>query len=1042
MNRLVQSLQDFCRGHLLEEKWLVAPSLRAGHQWVDALTRSGGPVLNIRCVTLRGMALDLAGPTLASRGLRLVSPRGSAVLADGILNRLKRQSPTYLTKLTLTASLAQSVAATINDLRLAGLTPDTLRPDSFTPAEKGVEMATILREYLEALSRMGLVDYAAALDLAAESFTETPNPRFGEAWRLIPEDLELNAKERELLRSFPQDRIVTLDVDRPDALPPVEASATGDLALLRWIREPFKASVKGSNDGSVSLFRAVGESNEIREVFRRCLAGGRPFDDVELLHTDSATYVPLIYEAAARVQPDFSDPADLFVTFEEGIPASYARPGRGLSAWVAWIRGGYLQSTLVTMLHEGLVEPPESALGRSIHERLARLLRSTAIGFGRGRYLPALKQKIRELEARPYRPGSAREDNDNFDEHWEDRREESVAAGRCLRQFVTALIDAAPRQKAPNAEVLQAALIFLDRTAVKADRLDNYAYHALRNQVADLQRYVSVQDGDLSLDVWDWLSLLPEQVRVMGSGPRPGCMHVSSIYSGGHSLRKHTVIVGLDDARFPGAGLQDPVILDRERRNLSDELPTATRRLGKKLRDFAGLLARLRGALTMSYPCRELVDDREIFPSQVILNAYRIISGNSEADFRDLDKALGTPVSFAPRDPEMALDTTEWWLSHTCPAGGVQDAEGILARHFPHLARGNEARTHRDSQEFTVYDGRILNAGADLDPASDSGPVLSASRLEAIGKCPLAYFFGYVLDLEPLEDVTVDPEQWLDAMQFGDLLHEVLHDFVVQVSGRGWPPAYPDDMNELLEMAVAKAVERRETNPAPSEEAFMRQVDRLLQAAEIFLRVEAGSKGITPMFLEAALGMPQSFSPGTALDTSTPLIFTLPGRKTIKVRGRLDRIDRIGDRGSSRYLVCDYKSGSASRYEAADPFNQGRVVQHALYLAMAEARLKQAISSEATVEAFTYFFPGRRDHGLSLEFRSGALSAWPAVVGALCDISASGNFLATNDAKDCPYCDYRQICRDPQRVIAASRRKLDNSINTLLKPMRDLRSRV
>ena len=43
MNRLTTALSDLCRRHLLTEKWLLAPSLRAGHQWLVAVTRGGQP---------------------------------------------------------------------------------------------------------------------------------------------------------------------------------------------------------------------------------------------------------------------------------------------------------------------------------------------------------------------------------------------------------------------------------------------------------------------------------------------------------------------------------------------------------------------------------------------------------------------------------------------------------------------------------------------------------------------------------------------------------------------------------------------------------------------------------------------------------------------------------------------------------------------------------------------------------------------------------------------------------------------------------------
>ena len=57
-----------------------------------------------------------------------------------------------------------------------------------------------------------------------------------------------------------------------------------------------------------------------------------------------------------------------------------------------------------------------------------------------------------------------------------------------------------------------------------------------------------------------------------GLGPRGGCLHVAHVLAGGHSGRPHTFIVGLDDGRFPGVGLQDPILLDEERR-ASPDLP-------------------------------------------------------------------------------------------------------------------------------------------------------------------------------------------------------------------------------------------------------------------------------------------------------------------------------------------------------------------------------------------------------------------------------------------------------------------------------------
>ena len=86
-----------------------------------------------------------------------------------------------------------------------------------------------------------------------------------------------------------------------------------------WLFDP-KKSPDAFDDGSVSLFHGLGESNEVREVFRRILEEKIPFDEVEILVTTVDPYVPLIHEIASSL--------DLPVTFSSGIPVEL-HTGRG-----------------------------------------------------------------------------------------------------------------------------------------------------------------------------------------------------------------------------------------------------------------------------------------------------------------------------------------------------------------------------------------------------------------------------------------------------------------------------------------------------------------------------------------------------------------------------------------------------------------------------------------------------------------------------------------------------------------------------------------
>jgi hypothetical protein len=48
LNRFCKALGELCAAELLSEKWFLVPSLRVGFQWLDAVTRSGQPVIQIR----------------------------------------------------------------------------------------------------------------------------------------------------------------------------------------------------------------------------------------------------------------------------------------------------------------------------------------------------------------------------------------------------------------------------------------------------------------------------------------------------------------------------------------------------------------------------------------------------------------------------------------------------------------------------------------------------------------------------------------------------------------------------------------------------------------------------------------------------------------------------------------------------------------------------------------------------------------------------------------------------------------------------------
>jgi ATP-dependent helicase/nuclease subunit B len=985
LNRLTEQLANICGAQRIEEKWLLAPSMRVGHQWLGAVARAGQPALNVRVKTLKSMALDLAGPAMAQAAAELASDRAGGILLDRVFRRLVSGRLRYLGQLRPSTGLAETLHRSIQAVRLAGLEAEQLDPGRFEVAAKGGEIRLILREYLDELHAHRLVDYAGVLRMAVDRLIGDPDTLPSDVLLLVPEDLRLTVLEEELLKRVPAGRLVRLAVDAPQEQP----AAT------------------------VDMFHALGEVNEVREVLRRALAEGTPWDEIELLFSDADFYGPLIYETlAALLADERAADEELPLTLAEGIACRYSRPGRLLAAWVAWAREGCAQDRLVKMVREGLLVLPGAGEASSM-PRLAAVLRGVAIGAGRERYLVQLDRAIAAAE-RVVPPG---EEDDATEPARASARLEPL---RTVRPLVAALVELSPDAEADARTVLVAARRLLGELARTLTMTDNYAREALVQEIDDLLRWAS-GDEPLGLDAWEWLAALPSETRILGSGPRPGCLHAASITTGGHSGRPRTFLVGLDDGRFPGSGGQDPLLLDAERRAIDSRLPTAAAQLDERILGFRRLLARLRGRVTLSFPGHDLVDDRPQFPSPLLVDVYRALSGNVDATQHDLLAALPEPAAFAPRAPEHAVSATEWWLWRLCGGGPQPGDDELLRAAFPHLAQGQAAERQRASDAFTDYDGRVPEAAAALDPTAERGPVMSSSRLECLGACALAYFFQCGLGLRRPEEFALDASRWLEPPVAGALLHAVFEQFFRTRLERNEAPRLAEHWSELQATLNTAIEEHRRVYPPPNESAFQTQCRQLRQSAWILLAEEeeyCRQTGARPVYLEACLGLAPGT--GTPLDCREPVPVDLGGGLTLRSCGKVDRIDHLGGKD---YAIWDYKTGSAWRYRPGDPFHEGRVVQPALYLSMVARRLKEVVPG-ARVRQFGFFFPSDRERGQRIQWSAEQLADGRRLLASLVGTIRRGAFLATTDANDCKFCPYLTICGDVQAVARASQCKL------------------
>ena len=198
--------------------------------------------------------------------------------------------------------------------------------------------------------------------------------------------------------------------------------------------------------------------------------------------------------------------------------------------------------------------------------------------------------------------------------------------------------------------------------------------------------------------------------------------------------------------------------------------------------------------------------------------------------------------------------------------------------------------------------------------------------------------------------------------------------------GNSWQagkiPSFKRDEARLRELLAAQIAHYRERYPVPSESVFQRQRADLEQTALTFLYEEEQllrRNGNRPVYLEASLGMPAE-EHATPLDTLDPVPVKLPGGRQVRLRGRIDRIDLVGDGAVKTFAIWDYKTGSALDYKPDKPFQQGRILQPYLYVTMVTHRLRETVDPDATVSYFGFFFPGVKAGGNRIPWTK---RSWP-----------------------------------------------------------------
>ena len=1019
MDPFIRQLAELCRSHPTGAKWVFVPSHALGHTLGERLALEGTSWANLRFTTPFGLAVRMAAPFLVERGVD-PSPEGvGPAVVMRLLLELSGGTPAYFRHLADQAKMADALWGAIRELRLAGLTAAELPAVAFASGDKHAELRALLAAYEEHLEANRLADTASVFQEALRHLDVCPiGP--ADVWMELP-GVIWAPLERRFLDELPGRRLDAdaLDVpglDVPQRVAalggrhrPIEPVPTSDSDRLAFLLRPADAPPP-QNDGTVAMFRAGGKEAEVEEVLRRIVAARVPLDQVEVAYT-SSDYAPLFWEKAQR--------HGLPATFESGIPIGLTRPARAFLAFCAWIEGGFSAGGLRRLLQSGdvrvdLEDGPTAG-------QAARLLARSEAMWGRRTYDPALIAL-----AASYRERSAEVE---ADEEIRARYLTRAAQAERLRSWVADLLGLVPDPDADGRvdldPLLTACAAFVERVAAKTSDLDGAATAVLTESFNELRPV-----GHLSRPPAEAFGLIRERVEMITVGSdraRPGHLHVTPLAHAGYAGRLLTFVVGLEEGSVLPTQLEDAVLLDDERQAIHRGLTTSRDRVSEALAAVLSRLAVVGGRVCLSFSCRDLRENRETFPSWLLLQALRLQKPGRELTYEHLNQTLGEPVSAVPTRRELALSAAGWWLANLRGVGRA-GLDAVLAA-FPSLAQGARAEAARQSETFTVFDGFVPPAGPRLDPRV-SGRAVSPTMLERLAGCPFRHFLEHGLGLEPVADAEPDPDRWLDPTVRGSLLHELFARVWRELRERGEQPDPQRHGPRLRELAEARLDELRTLIPPPSERIFEREVRDILRDLELFLRFEAERTDREPVGLEVSFGA--GAVEGEPLAQADPVNIDLGTGLQFRLRGRIDRVDRLLD---GTYDAVDYKTGRYRPDDYDGTFKGGRLLQHVLY-ALAARELLRGVNPQARVAAGSYYFPTARGGGERVIVPQGNPAAVAAVLRDLFELLALGTFVHSPDESDCRWCDFRRACgRDP---MGRSKPKIDHEVNEALNAYRRL----
>ncbi len=1054
------------------EVLVLAPTRHAADDFAWRLCLRQQGVFGMHRFTAAELAGTMATGSLALRELAPLSRLGlEALSARCVFRSLNESSLSYFEPVCEMPGFPRALASTLLELRLARVSPEGLS----TSGKPGRDLALFLSFYEEELEIQSLADVATLFQLAREAVEE------GEANLLGLPLLLLDVSPRSIVE---KEFYRALSARAPAVFATVTAGdkegqaglgsvleletqqldrandAGGGNAIDRIREDLFRPGTiqGGEPDPSFELFSAPGEGRECIEISRRILQAAREgiaFDRVAVLVRNPNVYQSQLEDAfkSAGIPGYFSqgatrpDPAgrallSLLSCASEGVSASrfaeylslgqvppVDESGEPSKAQVPWVQ----PSSELQMVFKSLVEadgsvsdadeadearePPTAespvvagTLRTPLHWE--KLLVDAAVIGGKERWA----RRLSGLEA------ELRLNYEDIEE--EDGRRETVERQlerlRNLKAFSLPLIeflDGLPEQ-ARWSEWLR-ALRHLSSMALRSPE-------PILSVLAELEPMGKVGPVGLS-EVQQVLNERLTRLRPERPDRHYGRVFVGTLAEAQARSFQIVFVPGLAEGIFPGKILEDPLLLDEYRKQVSAELIT---RHGKS--DEERLLLRTAVAaasqrLVASYPRMDVVQGRARVPSLYALELLRAAEGQLP-DLKSLEKraaqAFSTRLGWpAPRDTSAAVDDAEFDLATLDPLlhqpePDITGRGRYLLNVNPCLARSLRARYKRWRPEWSDDDGIV--AGKDeklrqiLAKHGMDSRSYSPTAMQSFSACPYRFFLYAIQRLQPREEISAIEQ--LDPLTRGSLFHAAQFQLFRKLQEADLLPMRPDRVEDIIDAAdgvLDQIASKYLDELAPAIlQVWESEIEEIRVDFRVWVReVCQADQQWKPIHFEYSFGLPLESDRDP--DSSDQDAILLSGRH---FRGVIDLVEKHQEQSLLR--VTDHKTGRAP-WPRPDFVGKGEILQPLLYGLAAEKLLGLPVG-----EGRLFYCTQRGDfQQVSIPLTKESRARIRQVVETIDGAIKSAFLPAAPREKACQYCDYKLVCGPYEEMRVGRKRK-------------------